>query len=67
MATDITAPAPTTTPAASGSILDTARQTLNGGGPLIDQAKAFAKARPFASAALAGVLGVALINTLRGK
>jgi hypothetical protein len=49
------------------SILDTARQTLNGGGPLIDQAKAFAKARPFASAALVGVLGVALINTLRGK
>lgn len=35
--------------------------------PLVDKAKGFAKARPFASAALAGVLGIALINTLRGK
>jgi hypothetical protein len=29
--------------------------------------KAFAKARPAATAALAGVLGIALINTLRGR
>jgi hypothetical protein len=35
--------------------------------PLVDKAKAFAKSRPFASAALVGVLGIALINTLRGK
>jgi hypothetical protein len=27
----------------------------------------FAKARPAATAALAGVLGIALINTLRGR
>ena len=27
----------------------------------------FAKARPFAFAAVAGVIGVALLNTLRGK
>ena len=64
MAADFPPAAPDT---ASGSILDQARQALNGGGPLIEQAKAFAKARPFASALLAGVIGVALINTLRGK
>lgn len=35
--------------------------------PLIDQARQFIKDRPFASAALGGVLGIALLNTLRGK
>jgi ElaB/YqjD/DUF883 family membrane-anchored ribosome-binding protein len=35
--------------------------------PTIDQAKSYVKARPFAFAALAGVLGVALLNTLRGR
>jgi hypothetical protein len=35
--------------------------------PLIDKAKSFAKARPFATATLAGVLGIAFLNTLRGK
>ncbi|MFW2831099.1 hypothetical protein [Sphingomonas sp. ID0503] len=35
--------------------------------PYLEKAKAFAKDRPFASAALAGVLGIALLNTLRGK
>ncbi|WP_322965277.1 CsbD family protein [Sphingomonas fuzhouensis] len=35
--------------------------------PLLDQARQFVKDRPFASAALGGVLGLALINTLRGK
>lgn len=33
----------------------------------IDKARAFAKERPFVAAALAGVIGVALLNTLRGK
>ncbi|WP_294237788.1 CsbD family protein [uncultured Sphingomonas sp.] len=35
--------------------------------PLIDQARQFVKDRPFAAAALGGVLGIALLNTLRGK
>jgi hypothetical protein len=32
-----------------------------------EKAMGFAKARPAATAALAGVLGIALINTLRGR
>ena len=36
-------------------------------GPLADKAKQFAKDRPFATAALVGVVGMALLNTLRGK
>ncbi len=35
--------------------------------PLLDQARQFVKDRPFASAALGGVVGLALLNTLRGK
>jgi len=35
--------------------------------PLADKARAFAKDRPFATAALVGVVGIALLNTLRGK
>jgi uncharacterized protein YjbJ (UPF0337 family) len=31
------------------------------------KARDFARERPFASAALAGVVGLALLNTLRGK
>lgn len=45
-----------------------ATEALSGGvGPLVDQAKGFARKRPFAAAALFGVLGVAILNTLRGK
>jgi len=36
-------------------------------GPLADKARGFAKERPFATAALAGVVGLAILNTLRGK
>jgi len=35
--------------------------------PLIERGKDFARKRPFAALALAGVLGVALLNTLLGK
>ncbi|WP_203309304.1 MULTISPECIES: CsbD family protein [Sphingomonas] len=35
--------------------------------PAIDYVRQFARERPFAAAALGGVLGIALINTLRGK
>lgn len=33
----------------------------------VDKAKAFAKARPWATSALLGVVGLAVLNTLRGK
>ena len=46
----------------------TAKDAFSGGlGPLKDQAKEFARKRPFAAAALAGVVGVAILNTLRGR
>lgn len=37
------------------------------GEPLLGKARRFTRERPFASAALAGVIGLALLNTLRGK
>ncbi len=36
-------------------------------GQYVEKARAFAKAKPAATAALAGVLGLALLNTLRGR
>jgi hypothetical protein len=36
-------------------------------GQYINKARDFAKAKPAATAALAGVLGLALLNTLRGR
>lgn len=48
--------------------IGSARDALAGGaGPIVDQVKGFAKDRPFTAAAVAGVLGIALLNTLRGK
>lgn len=44
-----------------------ATEALGNPGPLIDKARAFAKERPWTAAALVGTLGLALINTLRGK
>ena len=35
--------------------------------PVIDYVRQFSKERPFTAAAVAGVLGIAVINTLRGK
>lgn len=46
---------------------DTADNAAAAAAPLIDKAKSFAKAKPLATATLAGVLGIALLNTLRGK
>lgn len=46
-----------------GSAKDMAAQA----GPLADKAKSFAKQRPVATAALVGVIGLAVLNTLRGK
>ena len=47
-----------------GEAKNTIEDTLR---PAIDQVRQFVRDRPFASAALGGVLGLALINTLRGK
>lgn len=47
--------------------LGAAKDALNGNGQLVDKARTFAKERPWAAAALAGVVGMAILNTLRGK
>ncbi|WP_374944851.1 CsbD family protein [Sphingomonas sp.] len=36
-------------------------------GPLAEKAKQFARDRPYTAAALAGVVGLAILNTLRGR
>ena len=64
--------APAATPDTSGSTAKTAltdafRTHFSGDAPIQDKAKAFAKARPWASAALVGVAAIALLNTLRGR
>jgi len=38
-----------------------------GAGATVDKAREFAKARPWATAAAAGVIGLAILNTLRGR
>ena len=44
-----------------------AKDAIANPGPVIDKAKAFAKERPWTTAALLGTLGIAVFNTLRGK
>ncbi len=44
-----------------------AKDVFSNPGPTIEKAKGFAQARPYATAALVGVVGLALLNTLRGK
>ena len=39
----------------------------SGGNATVDKARQFAKDRPWATAAAAGVIGLAILNTLRGK
>ncbi len=44
------------------------KEAISGdGGPTIEKFKQFARDRPFATVAAIGVVGVALLNTLRGK
>ncbi|MDB5690525.1 MAG: CsbD family protein [Sphingomonas bacterium] len=68
-----TVPGRTSTGATSpvGPIGDKATQAFGAArdavGPLTDKARGFAKQRPFAAAALAGVVGIAILNTLRGR
>lgn len=38
-----------------------------GANPTIDKARQFAKDRPWATAALVGVVGMAVLNSLRGR
>ena len=40
---------------------------LGSAGELAGKARQFAKDRPYTAAALAGVVGIAILNTLRGK
>jgi len=71
MATTTTANATSTNNAArpglSTQISDFARKNVGQAGPLADKAKGFAKQRPAATAALVGVVGLAILNTLRGR
>jgi negative regulator of sigma E activity len=61
----IDTPAP---PASSDKteLTDAFRTHFSGDAPLTEKAKSFAKARPWASAALVGVAAIALLNTFRG-
>ena len=49
------------------ALTDDIRTHFSGDAPLIDKAKGFAKARPWASATLLGVAAIAVLNTLRGR
>jgi uncharacterized protein YjbJ (UPF0337 family) len=49
---------------AIGDARDVVEDTIR---PVVDYARQFIKERPFTAATLGGVLGIALINTLRGK
>jgi uncharacterized protein YjbJ (UPF0337 family) len=46
---------------------DTKETVAKNAAPLADKARKFTNERPFAAAALAGVVGLAILNTLRGK
>lgn len=48
-------------------LTDAFRTHFAGDAPLTEKAKSFAKARPWASAALVGVAGLALLNMVRGR
>lgn len=54
----------TTAREALGEQLNTAKEAA---APLVENARAFAKARPWATAALVGTIALAVVNTLRGK
>ena len=44
-----------------------AKDALANAGPMVDKARAFARERPWATAALVGTIGLAIANTLRGR
>lgn len=49
------------------ALTDDIRTHFSGGAPITEKATGFVKARPWASAALLGVAGLAILNTLRGR
>lgn len=62
--------APTAAPDAGNAktaLTDAFREHFSGDAPITEKVKSFAKARPWASAALVGIAGIALLNTLRGR
>ena len=60
-----TAPNQTDTTASSSSM--GSLKNAIGNNQIVNKATQFAKERPWATATLAGVVGVALLNTLRGR
>jgi hypothetical protein len=61
---------PTAAPSASTgktALTDAFREHFSGDAPLAEKVKNFARARPWTSAAFAGIAGMALLNTLRGR
>lgn len=61
--------AATARPSSNGktALSDAFREHFSGDAPFTDKVKSFAKAKPWASAALAGIAGIAVLSTLRGK
>jgi hypothetical protein len=59
----------TTTRTANGKtkLTDAFREHFAGDAPLTQKATGFAKARPWTSAAFAGVAALAVLNTFRGR
>ncbi len=52
---------------AEGTVQKTFGEAKDSVRPLLDQARSFVNERPWAAAAVGGVLGLAILNTLRGK
>ena len=53
-------------PNTTATNMDSLKNAL-GNNEMVNKATEFAKARPWASAALVGVVGMAILNTLRGR
>jgi hypothetical protein len=64
---DMPAADPASTSNGKTALTDAFREHFSGDAPITEKAKNFAKARPWASAALLGVAAVALLNTFRGS
>ena len=65
--TDAIADTTTTASNSKTGLSDALHEHFSGDAPLTEKARNFAKARPWASAALVGVAALAILNTLRGK
>ena len=65
--TEATAAAPATKSNSKTALSDAIRTHFSGDAPITQKATNFAKARPWTSAAFAGVAAIAVLNTLRGR